>query len=217
MCVTQRSCAPSAVKRERNNGKDAEAVRSEYAATKAHRCLVTTAMNAFKTLIFTILVPGTVAVLIPNRLASTPVARGTVPLGTFRYFGLLLVAAGGLIYLWCAWDFASAGKGTPAPIDPPKELVVRGFYKYVRNPMYIAVLSLVLGQALWFEALTLFLYSGSVFLLCNLFVLFYEEPALTRKFGEVYRKYCEAVPRWIPRPGGWPKGTRKDGQERRKK
>ena len=167
-------------------------------------------VNAFKTLIFTILVPGTVAVLIPNRLASSPVARGTVPLDSFRYVGLVFVAAGALIYLLCAWDFAFAGKGTPAPIDPPKELVIRGLYKYVRNPMYVGVLSLVLGQALIFEALALFVYAGLLFLAFNLFVLFYEEPALTRKFGEAYRKYREAVPRWIPRSRGWPKGTKKD-------
>jgi protein-S-isoprenylcysteine O-methyltransferase Ste14 len=167
-------------------------------------------MNAIKTLIFTILVPGTVAVLIPYRLASSTATRGTVPLGSFRYFGLALIAAGILIYLWCACDFAFAGKGTPAPIDPPKELVIRGLYKHVRNPMYVGVLSLVLGQALIFEALALFVYAGFLFLAFNLFVLFYEEPALTRKFGEAYRSYCKAVPRWIPRPTGRPKGTKKD-------
>jgi protein-S-isoprenylcysteine O-methyltransferase Ste14 len=159
------------------------------------------AMNALKTLIFTILVPGTVAVLLPYRLASSPGARGSLALGSFRYFGFVLIAAGALIYLWCAWDFAFAGKGTPAPIDPPKELVVRGLYKHVRNPMYIGVLSLVLGQALWFEAVRLVAYAGLVFLLVSAFVFFYEEPALRRKFGDSYKRYCETVPRWIPRLG----------------
>jgi protein-S-isoprenylcysteine O-methyltransferase Ste14 len=164
-------------------------------------------MNAIKTLIFTILVPGTVAVLIPYRLVSSPAARGSMALGGLRVIGVVLIAAGALIYLWCAWDFAFAGKGTPAPIDPPKELVVRGLYKHVRNPMYLGVLSLVLGQALWFEAISLFIYAACVLLLFNAFVFLYEEPALSRKFGEAYRKYRSDVPRWIPRlsPGRTPR------------
>lgn len=156
-------------------------------------------MNAIKTLIFTILVPGTVAVFLPYRLASSSAARGSTALSNFRFIGIVLLVAGTLIYLWCAWDFAFAGKGTPAPIDPPKELVVRGLYKHVRNPMYLGVLSLVLGQAFWFEAVSLFTYAACGFLLFNAFVFLYEEPALSRKFGEAYRKYCNDVPRWIPR------------------
>jgi protein-S-isoprenylcysteine O-methyltransferase Ste14 len=165
-------------------------------------------MNALKTLIFTVLVPGTVAVLIPYRLASSPAARGSMPLGNFRYFGFVLIIAGALIYLWCAWDFAFAGKGTPAPIDPPKELVVRGLYKHVRNPMYVGVLSLAFGQAIWFEAVRLIAYAGLVFVLFSAFVVFYEEPALTRKFGDRYKRYCERVPRWIPRIRRSPDRTR---------
>jgi protein-S-isoprenylcysteine O-methyltransferase Ste14 len=161
-------------------------------------------MTALKTLIFTVLVPGTVAILLPYRLASSPGTRGSLTLGSFRYFGFVLIVAGAMIYLWCAWDFTFAGKGTPAPIDPPKELVVRGLYKHVRNPMYIGVLSLVLGQAMWFEAVGLFAYAGLVFLLFNALVFFYEEPALQRKFGDSYKRYCECVPRWIPRIGRLP-------------
>jgi protein-S-isoprenylcysteine O-methyltransferase Ste14 len=158
-------------------------------------------MNAFKTLIFTILVPGTVAVVLPYRLAASSGAWGPVAFGSLRYIGLLFIVAGALIYLWCAWDFAFTGKGTPAPIDPPKELVVRGLYKYVRNPMYVGVLWLVLGQAVWFQALPLFGYAAIVFLLFSAFVLFYEEPALRRKFGDAYERYCETVPRWLPNLG----------------
>ena len=163
---------------------------------------------AIKTLIFTVLVPGTIAVWIPYRLVSSPGPRGSIPLGNLRYAGLAAILIGALIYLWCAWDFAFAGKGTPAPIDPPKELVVRGLYKYVRNPMYIGVLSLVLGQAVWFEAVTLFAYAGVVFLLFSAFVFFYEEPALKRKFGDSYKSYCETVPRWLPRVGRRPGAAR---------
>ena len=155
-------------------------------------------MNAFKTLIFTILVPGTIAVLLPYRLATSSGARDLVAFGSLRYFGLLFIVAGALIYLWCAWDFAITGRGTPAPIDPPKELVVRGLYKYVRNPMYIGVLCLVVGQAIWFGALWLFVYAAIVFLSFSAFVIFYEEPALSGKFGDAYRRYCLRVPRWLP-------------------
>jgi len=156
-------------------------------------------MTALKTLIFTILVPGTVAVFIPRSLLSSASARGSAPIGNLHYSGLVVLGIGLVIYLWCAWDFTFAGKGTPAPIDPPKNLVIRGLYKYVRNPMYLGVLYVMLGQAIWFESLILFGYAALVFLLFNLFVLLYEEPALRRKFGDTYRQYCGLVPRWIPR------------------
>jgi len=112
---------------------------------------------------------------------------------------LVFILIGASIYLRCAWDFAFAGRGTPAPIDPPKELVVRGLYRYVRNPMYVGVLSVVVGQAIWFEARGLFAYAALCFLLFFAFVVLYEEPALRRKFGESYERYCNEVPRWIPR------------------
>jgi protein-S-isoprenylcysteine O-methyltransferase Ste14 len=156
-------------------------------------------MVAFKTLIFTVLVPGTVAVWIPYSIVSTPGSRGSIPLGNFRYAGLAAILIGAAIYLWCAWDFTFAGKGTPAPIDPPKQLVVRGLYKFVRNPMYIGVLSLVVGQAVWFESRVLFGYAALVYLLFFAFVVFYEEPVLRLKFGDSYEKYCKSVPRWLPR------------------
>ena len=119
-------------------------------------------------------------------------------IGIFRYLGVVPILIGASIYFWCAWDFTFAGKGTPAPIDPPKELVVRGLYRYVRNPMYVGVGSVLVGEALLFQSLALVAYAGAGLLAVSLFVLFYEEPALTRKFGDSYRRYREAVPRWIP-------------------
>lgn len=152
-------------------------------------------MNIFKTLVFTILVPGTVTVLIPQWLLS---AQPPQPTGAFRYFGLLPMTIGASIYLWCAWDFATAGRGTPAPIDPPKELVVRGLYRITRNPMYIGILLILWGEPLLFASAALAVYAGFVFLLFQLFIRFYEEPALTKQFGQAYRTYCATVPRWIP-------------------
>jgi protein-S-isoprenylcysteine O-methyltransferase Ste14 len=156
-------------------------------------------ITALKSLIFTLLVPGTVAILVPYWIVSSG-ARGTIARGSLHYIGLPLIAIGAAIYFWCAWDFTFAGKGTPAPIDPPKHLVVRGLYRYVRNPMYVGVLSLILGQAIWFESAQLAGYAGLAFVLMHSFVLLYEEPALKRKFGESYERYCGTVPRWIPRP-----------------
>jgi len=119
-------------------------------------------------------------------------------IGILRYLGAIPILLGASIYLWCAWDFTFAGRGTPAPIDPPKELVVRGLYRYVRNPMYVGVVSILFGEALFFESRTLFEYAAIVFIFFYLFVVLYEEPILTRKFGESYRNYCKTIPRWIP-------------------
>jgi protein-S-isoprenylcysteine O-methyltransferase Ste14 len=152
----------------------------------------------FKTILFTVIVPGAVTVYIPLFLFGP--ARSSLPfaLGPFRYIGIAFILLGILIYLWCAWDFVS-GRGTPAPIDPPKELVVRGLYRFVRNPMYVGVLSILIGEAFFFESATLFWYGAAVFLLFNLFVIFYEEPALGRQFGKSYEDYLATVGRWLPR------------------
>ncbi len=156
-------------------------------------------MTLIKSLIFTIVVPGTVTILVPGLLLSSTAGSERFNIGIFRYLGVVPILLGASIYLWCAWDFTFAGKGTPAPIDPPKELVARGLYRYVRNPMYVGVGSVLFGEALLFQSLALVAYLGAVLLMFSLFVVFYEEPALTRKFGDSYRRYREAVPRWIPR------------------
>ncbi len=151
-----------------------------------------------RTLIFLVLVPGTVLFYIPMAIASS--TERLVPLGPLRFLGLGPLALGIAIVLWCARDFAVKGRGTPAPIDPPKELVVRGLYRYVRNPMYVGAVLILVGHVGWFLALELLLYLALVLLAFHLFVVLYEEPALTRKFGDAYRDYQAAVPRWIPRP-----------------
>ena len=156
-------------------------------------------MTLIKTLIFTILVPGTVTILIPRWLLASAAGVERYNIGVVRYLGLVPVVVGASIYLWCASDFTFAGKGTPAPIDPPKELVARGLYRYVRNPMYVGVASVLIGEALLFQSLTLLEYAGAVLLMFHLFVVLYEEPALARKFGDSYLRFREEVPRWIPR------------------
>src|SRR5574341_1803782 len=150
-------------------------------------------MTALKTLLFTVIAPGTVTVYFPYLLLSSPTAPPPWQFGMFRYIGLPLVLLGASIYFWCAWDFTFAGSGTPAPIDPPKELVVKGLYRYVRNPMYVGVLLVLLGEAFFFASLQLLGYAGLVFLAFHLFVVLYEEPALRRQFGETYQRYCEST------------------------
>ena len=150
-----------------------------------------------KTAIFTVLVPGTVGLYIPYRLLAGAPRRWD--LGVFRYLGLIPIALGVAIYLWCAWDFSMTGRGTPAPIDPPKELVARGLYRWVRNPMYVGVLSVVLGQALFFGAPAVAEYAAVAFAFFHLFVMLYEEPTLGAKFGEAHARYRRTVPRWLPR------------------
>ena len=108
---------------------------------------------------------------------------------------------GGAVYSWCVWDFATFGRGTPAPIDAPKELVVRGLYRYTRNPMYVGVLSTILGWAMLFKEPQLLLYALCVGTCFHLFVVLYEEPNLQRVFGNSYEEYRARVNRWLPSAG----------------
>jgi len=119
--------------------------------------------------------------------------------GFFAYLAFPLWILGGVILLWSFWNFLIEGRGTPAPIDPPKKLVAVGFYRYVRNPMYVGVLLILIGHFLWFKNLWLIVYTVVAFLIVHLFVTLYEEPTLKRKFGAGYEEYLRNVPRWIPR------------------
>ena len=148
-----------------------------------------------KILIFTVLVPGTVAGYIP-----WDIVRDRPFVMTPLVFPAALCSVVGVaIYLWCAYDFAVAGRGTPAPIDAPKQLVVRGLYRYVRNPMYVGVMSVLAGWSLLFPSQTLLNYTLGTFVVFNLLVFFYEEPALERQFGDEYLSYRSKVSRWLPR------------------
>jgi protein-S-isoprenylcysteine O-methyltransferase Ste14 len=108
------------------------------------------------------------------------------------------------VILSCFVDFIRRGRGTPAPYDPPRELVVAGLYRYVRNPQYVGVFLVSVGEALMADATILLGYAALLATGYGLFVRFYEEPTLGRLFGESYARYCDAVPRWLPR---WPRPT----------
>jgi len=153
-------------------------------------------MTALRSILFFILAPGMVAGYIPLALL-----RGGphVETGVLAWLAPPLWVIGITILLWSFWNFLVQGRGTPAPIDPPKELVAVGFYRYVRNPMYVGVLAIILGHFLWFGYWNLLVYAVIVFLFFNAFVTYYEEPTLKRKFGAAYEDYLKRVPRWIPR------------------
>src|SRR5579859_4690710 len=154
-------------------------------------------MIALKTLIFTIVAPGTLLILVPwLLLQSSGGANLTLSLWLI---GLLPLLLGVGLYFWCAGAFTFIGKGTPAPIDAPKFLVREGPYQWVRNPMYLAVLSVVIGEAMLFHSLLLVGYALLVWMAVHLFVVFVEEPSLRRQFGESYERYLSTVPRWLPR------------------
>jgi len=153
-----------------------------------------------KNLLFTVFVPGVLAgyvpiVLVqPDRVHLTGAGFRALP-------ALLFLGAGMLVYFLCVWSFAVTGRGTPAPIDAPRVLVISGLYRNVRNPMYLGVLSVVLGWAILTAAPVLVLYLMGLAGAFHLFVLGYEEPTLRRRFGTSYEAYCTSVPRWLPKGG----------------
>ena len=155
-------------------------------------------MLLLRSIFFTILQPGTVAVLIPYWLISSG-GSGVVSDHPLRYLGLPLIIIGAAGLLWCVWEFFSAGRGTISPVDPPKHLVVRGLYRYVRNPMYVLVVIVLLGEAIFFNSVPVLIEAGVFIVLASLFVMLYEEPYLRRRFGESYESYSQTVGRWIPR------------------
>ena len=157
-------------------------------------------MNAlllFKNLVFTVVVPGTFGVYIPMAIARGTGARA-VGVGLFWLIGFALLILGTLIYLICVMEFAVRGRGTPAPIDAPKHLVVSGLYQYVRNPMYVGVLSVVLGWTFLSRSLELLGYAALLALCFHAFIRLYEEPVLRKQFGAEYEQYTATVGRWLP-------------------
>jgi len=153
-------------------------------------------MTALKSLFFLILVAGLGAGYVPFVLLP---GGPQVETGVFAYFAFPLWLIGAVIILWCFADFTFRGHGTPNPMDPPKELVTTGVYRYVRNPIYVGTLTIIIGHFLWFKTIWMLAYAVVVFLIFHLFVTLYEEPTLKKKFGEVYENYRKSVPRWIPK------------------
>jgi len=151
---------------------------------------------AIRSLLFLILIPGTVAGYIPLRILRASKPMFIPRISTASVLAGCLTLFGAFVLLRCVWDFLFAGRGTLAPFDPPKLLVVRGLYRFTRNPMYNGVLAALAGEAWLFRSTALLQYAVLMLILFHLVVVLYEEPTLESRFGESYRAYRGVVPRW---------------------
>jgi protein-S-isoprenylcysteine O-methyltransferase Ste14 len=152
-------------------------------------------MTVFKSLLYLVLEAGVFALYVPLALLRT---GGRIETSAVSFLAVPLWLAGSLIVLWSFWAFTFRGRGTPMPLDPPKALVASGPYQYVRNPIYLGVLFIFLGHFFWFGYWNLLIYAGLSFVSVQMFIVFYEEPTLRKKFGPAYEEYSRRVPRWIP-------------------
>jgi protein-S-isoprenylcysteine O-methyltransferase Ste14 len=167
--------------------------------TNANRERPATFWLLTKLAIFTVVVPGTVTVWMPLFFLYPDIRHRALAGVETVVAGRVAMTIGAAGYLWCALDFAFFGKGTPAPMDMPKVLVVRGLYRFSRNPMYISVLLVLVGESVFFWSTRLLEYTAMVFAVFHAFILVQEEPTLRRKMGAAYEQYAQDVPRWIPR------------------
>jgi protein-S-isoprenylcysteine O-methyltransferase Ste14 len=153
---------------------------------------------ALSTIFFTALQPGLVAGYFPWLIARDDFqGRLAQPFGLQQYLGIVIGMLGFVIMMICIARFAMEGMGTLSPADPTKRLVIRGLYKYSRNPMYIGVTGLLVGESVFTQSSALWMYSIIVFAMFNLYIVFFEEPRLKRDFGKEYGDYCAAVRRWL--------------------
>ena len=153
--------------------------------------------------VFFLIAPGTVAVYVPWRITRWRFGPPLLGIPLVRGAGVLLLAVGLPVLLDSFGRFAMEGLGTPAPLAPTERLVVSGFYRYVRNPMYVSVTMVILGQGLLFGSVAVLQYGAAVWLAFHLFVLLYEEPVLRRRYREEYDRFVAEVPRWLPRLRPW--------------
>lgn len=142
---------------------------------------------------------GLFLVYVPARILAPSGIPTVAELGPAQVAGVVVATAGAAIALWCIATFATLGQGTPAPFDPPRRLVVRGPYRYVRNPMYIGGTLALCGAAAYYASWPLLAYALAFLAVMHLFVVVHEEPSLRTRFGADYEAYCAAVRRWWPR------------------
>jgi protein-S-isoprenylcysteine O-methyltransferase Ste14 len=153
---------------------------------------------ALRSLLWTLLLPGLFAGYVPWRFFG--LSRAKVSLSNpAQLLGILCIGLGAVLLGACIVQFARSGRGTLSPVDPPRRLVVRGLYRYVRNPMYLSVTTIVLGEGLLTRSWALSVYWAIWFLGANLFVMGYEEPTLRRRFGASYDAYTKQAGRWFPK------------------
>ena len=155
-----------------------------------------------RNLLFTVVLAGLGGFWVPWRILTRD-GHTPVPVA---WEAVVVIAAGIALYVWCTWNFATVGRGTPGPWDAPRRVVAHGPYRWVRNPIYLGALLVVLGEAWLFASPRLLAYAGVMAVCFHLFVTGYEERTLARRFGRAYLEYRRAVPRWIPRRPAYPAG-----------
>src|SRR4026209_2557782 len=148
---------------------------------------------------YAVLFIGLLLIYVPARLLAWSGIVRPAAIEVQQIVGLILGSAGAAVVLWCILTFVSIGRGTPAPFDPPRRLVVRGPYRFVRNPMYIGAALALSGAALVYHSVPMLVYAAAFLGVMQLFVVLYEEPTLRQTFGQEYQAYCEVVRRWRPR------------------
>jgi protein-S-isoprenylcysteine O-methyltransferase Ste14 len=154
-------------------------------------------MNTIKTLVYMGVMHGLFTVYLPWRLAVWDGPKFDA--GPLRFLAVPLWAAGTLVILWCSAEVIRRGRGTPAHLDPPRQLVVTGPYRHVRNPIYGAAMLVQFGYILWFGSGVVIAYAMAFLLAFHILIVLIEEPILRQTFGAAYDEYCKFVPRWIPR------------------
>ncbi len=154
-------------------------------------------MNTLKTLLYMGIMHGFFTYYFPYQLALA--ATSLFEPGIFRYLAIPLWITGTLIIIWCSIDIIRKGRGTPAHLDPPKELVVTGLYRYVRNPIYVGAMLVLFGYIVWSISACMILYSTFAFIAFNFLIILIEEPILKNTFGMAYSEYTQRIPRWIPK------------------
>ena len=152
-----------------------------------------------RALIYAAIFIGVVLIFVPASLLSSSGISRPEAIGTRQIVGIIMSVLGLALALWCVLIFAIVGKGTPAPFDPPRRLVVRGPYRVVRNPMYLGAGLALVGAAVFYDSSALWWFVGGFLLVVYLFILGYEEPILRQSFGEEYEEYTKRVGRFLPR------------------
>ena len=153
-------------------------------------------MNSVKTLLYMGATHGFFTFYLPYQLASR---TQRFDLGIFRYLAFAFWLVGIAIIIRCSVDFIQRGRGTPAHFDPPKQLVLTGLYRRVRNPIYLGALVVQFGYIVWFGSVPAILYTFLFFLGYHFLIIVIEEPSLRKNFGAAYEEYCRTVPRWMPK------------------
>ena len=145
-----------------------------------------------------VLFPGTVVVYIPYRLLAPSIIPDAYSWSLAQFSAVISLAIGAAILFRSIWSFARVGKGTLAPFDETHKLIVIGLYRYVRNPMYVGIMLILIAESWFFRSDTLLKYTGFCFIVANIIVIGYEENRLRYKYGDEFRRYCKHVGRWVP-------------------